>query len=229
LLGGRELCIEARKPVKPLRRCQCGPRFPPMFDTALRVPPKPLLAMILVAAAWLLPSAAAACDCAPPGVEGARRMAYAVFEGYVREVADQPGGLQRVSFEVVRTWKGLSNSEHVELRLTGTASCAVGFERGQSYLVYATGEQDALTTSRCSGTKPMSEAELDLQQLGMGVTPFSPRELPEKPSEPEDTHAPARGGCASCAVGARDRGPAVLWLLLPLALLLRRGLRRALG
>ncbi len=41
------------------------------------------------------------------------------------------------------------------------------FEEGRSYLVYAYGENGALVTNGCKGTKPLDDAGVDLQELGL--------------------------------------------------------------
>lgn len=48
-------------------------------------------------------------------------------------------------------------------------SCAVNFEKGETYLVYASVDKDTgehLRTNTCSGTGPLSEVSSDIDALG---------------------------------------------------------------
>jgi hypothetical protein len=144
-----------------------------------------LLALSLVA---LLPDCASACMCAVEGGPKARAEkaiagSDAVFSGEVVELEKEPpdtemvegtmmtvmGGSGReatVTLQVSEVWKG---PEQQTVRFTTPVadgiSCAISFEEGREYLVYANGEQD-LKVGGCSETKPLSRAGTDLVLLG---------------------------------------------------------------
>jgi MYXO-CTERM domain-containing protein len=130
----------------------------------------------------------------------------------------------RVGFEVVRVWKGIHSEGAVVLTPSDSAACGVLFEAGQSYLVYASSEGGVLRANNCGGSKPITEADDDLAAIGMGATPFEPR---EPAPDPEEEEPPAAGGCASCSASRPD-GPGAAATLLLFALLAIRPLRRAL-
>ena len=168
----------------------------------------------VLTAVWLAPSAAAACKCALVAPNEAAEQAGAVFEGRVVEVSDVPGDLPRRSatFRVVRTWKGMKSETATVTTASDSAACGVAFERDQNYLVYASVQDGALSATSCSRTRSVTEAEEDFKALGMGWTPVDAKtEDSAKPNKPEP---PAKGGCASCSIGAASAStPAAVWLL----------------
>src|SRR5690242_478124 len=130
----------------------------------------------LPAGFWLLAgllmhvSPAAACKCAPLTPVQAKEAATAVFEGHVVEVTEVPGppGPQRtVRLKVVRAWKGVTAEELVITTPAESAACGVELAKDQSYLVYASQQDDTLRVHSCSRTRPLAEAEEDLNVLGM--------------------------------------------------------------
>ena len=153
------------------------------------------------------------------------------FEGRVLAISalvETPIPHREVTFAVVRAWKGIESVERmVVMTAADSAACGYGFAPDTSYLVFARATDGAPWTSLCSGTKAMAEAGDDVTVLGMGQTPVDPKADP-LPKEPKD-EAPARGGCASCAVSSsEDAGtPAGLFgLLLTAALYARVTSRR---
>lgn len=168
-----------------------------------------LPALTLVAAALTLVEvqrgSAAACSCMQQSQEDAAQNATAIFEGRVTRIED-PQGEPKVHFQVVRSFKGPSQEELVVRTGNSSAACGYGFEQGKSYLVYASETDAVLSTSLCSRTQPIGSAGEDLDKLGLGVTPFDPGPGSDQPSP--DTSAtppaaePAKGGCASCTIGA---------------------------
>jgi hypothetical protein len=187
----------------------------------------------MLCSAWSLQSAKAhACSCAPSTPLEALARATHVFEGRVvavSEPADTPVPHREVTLAVVRAWKGVEAVERIVIKTARDgATCGYGFATDTSYLVYARATDGVPWASLCGGTRPMAEADADLQVLGMGQTPVDPKADPH-PAEPED-EPPARGGCASCAVtSSTARGPRALLaaLLLCGALYLRSSRRRA--
>lgn len=149
-----------------------------------------LLAVALVANSLLLGGTQAgeafACSCAgEESTEEAFQRADAVFSGeMVRGGIEDPdpeddtmiGGIQ---FRVLDAWKGVPGESVVlygqeaayygkleEGEMVVASSCAYTFEEGESYLVYASRQEDGLQTGLCDRTMPLTEAERDLDVLG---------------------------------------------------------------
>jgi hypothetical protein len=159
---------------------------------------------IAIALAALQPASAAACSCMQQSQEDAAQNATAIFEGRVSRIED-PTGEPKVHFKIVRSFKGPSQEALVVSTPNNSAACGYGFEEGQSYLVYASEQNAVLSTSLCSRTQPIASATEDLSKLGLGVTPFDPGPGSDQPTPTTTptTSEPAKGGCASCTVGAR--------------------------
>jgi len=130
-------------------------------------------------AALLLLSADVALACRCPKTEASADLSRyaAVFTGRVVESKRLPTG-ERVKFRVVRVWKGQITSE-VSLLLQRASdpgvisSCDIGFQKGESYLVYALMSRDGgtLTTHKCTRTRKFAEAKEDFAVLGQGQPP----------------------------------------------------------
>ena len=61
-----------------------------------------------------------------------------------------PEGKYEVTFRVSKVWKG---SETTQIKMvTNTSMCDFNFEKGKTYLVYASGEVNALSATICSRT-----------------------------------------------------------------------------
>ena len=140
---------------------------------------KKLIAMAALICGALLLSArpAAACSCvADPPVREMLATSEAVFVATAVNVGD---GLDRLAgfrpmaeLEVERAWKGAVQKRMylVQGEVGGGADCSYGFERGQSYLVFASKSKrvpgSPLATSLCSGSAPLDQAQDTLQVLG---------------------------------------------------------------
>lgn len=136
-----------------------------------------VLALIALAL-WPSASRAQPCACAassPPPM--AARESDAVFEGQVTGVREgtyesargaSPG--RWVSLLVLREWKGATAGTTRQV-FTPTG-CAVGFETGTSWLVYARRAADnhELRTTRCQRTRRAAEAREDVAALGVPGT-----------------------------------------------------------
>src|SRR5215207_662929 len=137
----------------------------------------------LVLAGSLGAGPAHACTCAGIATPTeAFRTSDAVFAGEVIGLGlDDPDPqdnipLGGVEFSVNEAWKGVSERSVViygQGEGYGTSvinTCDVVFDRGKNYLVYASsGGEDSsglLGTNACTPTKPLAEAEKDLQALG---------------------------------------------------------------
>ncbi|HEX2254068.1 MAG TPA: hypothetical protein VHQ65_12430 [Thermoanaerobaculia bacterium] len=129
---------------------------------------RPLLVAAVLAGG--LAGDAAACSCMEPGPPAQElENADAVFTGRVVALEPFTEGFRkvRVTFDLIDVWKGLAEGDRVTLTTAAdTATCGYPFEEGGSYLVYAYGEEDALTATLCSRTRPLRQAEEDREALG---------------------------------------------------------------
>ena len=135
-----------------------------------------------------------ACSCIEPGTPGeALESSASVFAGKVVSIDDRlvlGSSLDPliVEFDIGTVWKGPLH-QSVELKTTSnTASCGYSFVEGVKYLVYSWNGLDA---SFCSRTRPLSEAQYDLAELGAGRTIPGGEPAATVPS-PEP---PSGGGC----------------------------------
>ena len=139
-----------------------------------RVSPLTRVLLLLVAVLFRGPPPSYASCAGPLSVAEEFRGSDAVFSGVaVRVDPDRALGplvvsRQSVRFEVRQAWKGVSTTR---VRVRGMhdyrGSDDYPFEEGRSYLVYAYGEDGALVTNGCKGTKPLDEAGADLHELGL--------------------------------------------------------------
>jgi hypothetical protein len=180
-----------------------------MSNTLALVPTRVLLLTFAATLAFaaLKPAAASACSCMQQTQEDAAQNAGAIFEGRVTRI-ENPEGNPTIHFQVVRSFKGPSQESLTASTANSSASCGYGFEQGKSYLVYATQEAGgALAVSLCSRTAPIENATEDLNKLGLGVTPFDPGAgSATTPPPAAPASEPAKGGCASCTIGAGGHG-----------------------
>lgn len=138
----------------------------------------PLVVLLAFAAVCPSPRVARACSCAKAApCEYAARASF-VFTGVVtgagveeRRVDIGTGEGPRavaVSVTHVRVEEVFVGAGEGEVRLYGSGTtCGYGFQTGGRYLIYASadGDDKALGTSACSGTKSISQAEEDLAYL----------------------------------------------------------------
>lgn len=133
------------------------------------------LSVILFAAfclALTVRSASAACDCKKGLTPGeARKQAEAVFVGTVIESRRElsAGGFEwRVKLSVEQSWKGAEEGEMIVYVPGG--DCAVSFEAGKKYLVYARRQEGRgrLVTDSCARTALFEAGSEDLLKLGAG-------------------------------------------------------------
>jgi hypothetical protein len=130
--------------------------------------------MILPVWLWMVLAAAtpceasAMCSCRIPSPEAKYGEAEAVFRGVVVEVDDlaslPPGVWRRpVTLRVTRRWKG---SEADTVVVGDHPGCAVGFEAGKEYVVYADrGAGGRLETSFCDRSRLLVHAVEDVPVL----------------------------------------------------------------
>lgn len=133
-----------------------------------------------------------ACTCVRLSQEEQLQRSDAVFSGEVLDARENPSPappglhLGPVTFDVEESWKGVSEEQVVVLGYGGGGDCGIDFREGGRYLVYATyggqGEDAALTTGICEGTKPLEAAGDDLEALGPEGL-----ELPETEEVPDES------------------------------------------
>ena len=186
-----------------------------------------MLAAVAAGLALLPASPTLACSCVQVSPAQARDEHVAVFEGRVLQILapapGDPSGRRSVIFEVVQAWKGIESERATVSTAGSSAACGVAFEPETSWLVYADEGPDGLVTGLCSRTRRIEDAEEDLVALGAGVVPVDITEADEV-EPPAEREAPARAGCASCAVADRRAPPlaAVLGVGLLVGLVLGR-------
>lgn len=136
-----------------------------------------VLAIILALA--LYPQTTSACSCAILETPAeAFDSAAAVFTGRVTAI-EGPSGCTissaaptRVTFQAYEVWKGPEQSVIEITTELMSVSCGYEFAIGQSYLVYAYGEEDDLKVSLCSRTGILSSATEYIQALGESQVTF---------------------------------------------------------
>lgn len=186
-----------------------------------------LLATLLSASFWLSPQPAHACSCLVMDLEESIDQAAAIFEGRVVSIEKAEGSeegpiMLRVTFDVVRSFKGKVPEELTLRTADNSAACGYAFEKGTSYLVYAHDTGAGLGAGLCSRTQPIEQAGEDLAKLGAGVTPVDEPKETEAPKPIEPRKNGSRGGCGSCAVGSEEDAASALLFFAIGGLLLRR-------
>lgn len=109
------------------------------------------------------------CVIEPKSVEGALNSSQAVFAGEVVEVKTVDG-VSEARFRVEQIWKGVETEEIAVLENSDFAE-SPHYQKGESYLVFASMRDGKLFTGMCSRTKTIKYAQGDLQQLGEGRKP----------------------------------------------------------
>ena len=165
-------------------------------------------AIVLPILLALAPLGALACSCVPPGpVQEEVADSSRVFLGQVTAIQERPARSDRSWLAAVSEWTRqlfggtplLPAKEHAYRQVTfkvdetfkgtpvptlslgtglGGGDCGYGFEAGQSYVVYAHGDGDALQAGICSLTGPASDPRsgLDVLRGGSGhPEPVDPR------------------------------------------------------
>lgn len=117
---------------------------------------------------------AQACTCAAPATTAeALTRSTAVFRGRVIKISipslDWIGltrtGAHRVKFEILKQWKGPSAETTVIVtRLTGEG-CGFPFQERKEYLVFVVAEPKQIQTGICTGTKNITDAAQEMNQL----------------------------------------------------------------
>jgi MYXO-CTERM domain-containing protein len=173
------------------------------------------------------PERAEACSCRPPPpAQESFEEAQAVFIG-VPQAFERGEGLRvQVPMKVERAYKGVREATVDIGTARDSAACGYPFEVGQPYLVYAYGDADGLAVSLCSRTRPLDDAQDDVQAIeeitpgtephgqGLDAKPRPPqvdvdgRSTQEPPAEPVAGPPPQQvePGTRGCGCGAAGGG-----------------------
>jgi hypothetical protein len=103
--------------------------------------------LALVALAIVSPFPAGACSCVARTLDEQVAAASAVFRGVARSVEEGAA-----SFDVARVFKGPAADSHRVATGDPASTCAVPIVEGRTYVVFAAGPPDALSTNLCAGT-----------------------------------------------------------------------------
>jgi len=93
--------------------------------------------------------------------------AIAAFDGNPGPVISSADPI-RVTFQVREVWKGPQQPTLTVQSMRNDASCGFSFKLGKDYIVYAESRNGTLDTNICTRTNRITEAELDLKELGAG-------------------------------------------------------------
>lgn len=118
----------------------------------------------------LLARAAQACSCIQLPAEHSFEDAALVFSGVVENIeasSDPAWRERRVTLRVMQWWKGEQLERTIEVHTgLGGGDCGYPFERGQSYLVFASRANGTSYTGICSGTAALVCVINKLEALG---------------------------------------------------------------
>jgi hypothetical protein len=137
----------------------------PILDLGWKV-----LSLLLLGAAT-----AHACSCLPPPPPAqALRMSDAVFVGTVVDIERAPKNGEiatvRATLQVARYWKGLGTGTVTVKTASSTPACGFPFQKGQTYLVYASGHDTLFETNLCTRTKLVNGMTAEEEELGLAKT-----------------------------------------------------------
>ena len=128
---------------------------------------------------------AAACSCVPsdPGltvkqqVAAAKMGSEAVFSARIVAVKRDDPARQQVTYEVevLRVWRGRVAKFAAVSTGSNSAMCGYGFVVGETYLIYAGGDESrGFSTTHCTRTARLSDTA-DSRHLGIGRRPRAGR------------------------------------------------------
>lgn len=95
---------------------------------------------------------AAACTCSVRSVPEQIEAASVLFTGTVSRIVSASGSEASVSFDVTARYKGKVGRRVTVATPLDSAACGVPFATEATYVVFATGASNALTTNVCTGT-----------------------------------------------------------------------------
>lgn len=163
-----------------------------------RVPVRLALLVVLFLALYVgTPAPVSACTCAQVAPLDALAHADAVVAGRVVAIdeppawprlgpyfpylyfAPDPGEPIVVTVAVDTVWKGPPQAQvKVISQHPAIEMCAASFNQGAAYLIYAMRDGDSLRRELCQRTLDLPQAGGDLAQLGPGVVPAQPAQVP---------------------------------------------------
>ena len=115
------------------------------------------LALVLIGAITAMAAPPCwACSCAPLTKKEKAKAADVIFYGEVTAIAgtQEPGEVVKVTFDVIRVYKGYPKATTSVFAATDDAMCGVSFEVGEKYTVFSYKDKDGKKwTTSCSGTK----------------------------------------------------------------------------
>lgn len=122
--------------------------------------------LLAAGAVSISPRPAYGCSCMRPESASIEREAStAVFTGEVSNIAPSENGYI-VDFSVSEHWKG-TEGETIQVKTAeNSAACGYAFDVGQSYLVYAVGEETDLSVNLCGRTAQLDNAADDIIEFG---------------------------------------------------------------
>lgn len=134
-----------------------------------------LLGSLAVLIALISVNRAFACSCPTIGSEeyeinSRLKTGSAVFSGEVLEIVSKPD-YRNVTFRVKEFWKGYLSTKFTVATDPTTSSCSIDFEKGKSYLVFASQWNGRPHTSACSRNREPQKADAELKILGKGKAP----------------------------------------------------------
>ena len=128
-----------------------------------------LIATLAVISLATSPKRSYACYCVSPfSSSEALAKSATVFAGRIVSISDSERSYVTVAFDVSVVWKGSASQTVYLTTPRDDGSCGFTFVEGEEYLVYSkNGSQVFL----CSRTSLLSEAAIDLAELGEGRPP----------------------------------------------------------
>ncbi|WP_223701459.1 hypothetical protein [Sutcliffiella deserti] len=148
-----------------------------------------ILGFMVVAISFSFVQSSSACSCLKPGSPLEELQKYdAVFAGEIINVDEKwSSNRKKVKIKVKDTWKGINITEVNVYTYKDSAGCGVNFELGKEYIVYANLEDGIYTSSLCSRTAELANAQEDLQQLGKGNSPVQSPDADNKNTDRDPT------------------------------------------
>ena len=130
------------------------------------------LVLAVLSLSVCLVSVANACRCVPPAPpKESMEKSLGVFAGEVTAVKTE-GRMLLATVTVTQSWKGEPAKEVTVRTNSSSAACGYSFQKGNSYIIYCTGKNDAgWATNLCTRTRPLAQAKDDLKALGPGEMP----------------------------------------------------------
>ena len=148
-----------------------------------------LIAMLAAISLATSPDRSYACYCVPPlSASEALAKSATVFAGKVVTINDSGGSYVIVAFDVSAVWKGSASQTAYLTTPRDDGGCGFTFVEDEEYLVYS---ENGSQVFLCSRTSLLSEATIDLAELGEGQPPISSSDS----AVPDVSEDRTRGGC----------------------------------